>query len=87
MTDGKARAAEPSLFQGLVSSPACEATRRATRRFCKLFQTARERKNRPVYLDTRHVQSKPSRPRLGSCLMPLNHPQVRYSTDLKLYGI
>ena len=37
MTDGKARGAEPSLFQGLVSSPAREATRRATRRFCKLF--------------------------------------------------
>ena len=44
MTDGKARAAEPSLFQGLASSPAREATRRATRRFCKLFQPARERK-------------------------------------------
>ena len=29
MTDGKARAAEPSLFQGLASSPAREATRRA----------------------------------------------------------
>ena len=28
MTDGKARAAEPSLFQGLASSPAREATRR-----------------------------------------------------------
>ena len=52
MTDGKARAAEPSLFQGLASSPAREATRRATRRFCKLFQTARERENRP---DTRTV--------------------------------
>ena len=36
MTDGKARGAEPSLFQGLASSPAREATRRATRRFCKL---------------------------------------------------
>ena len=33
MTDGKARGAEPSLFQGLASSPAREATRRATRRF------------------------------------------------------
>ena len=52
MTDGKARAAEPSLFQGLASSPAREATRRATRRFCKLFQPARERENRP---DTRTV--------------------------------
>ena len=31
MTYGKARVAEPSLFQGLASSPACEATRRATR--------------------------------------------------------
>ena len=51
MTDGKARAAEPSLFQGLASSPAREATRRATRRFCKLLQPARERENRPVYLD------------------------------------
>ena len=47
MTDGKARGAEPSLFQGLASSPAREAT---TRRFCKLFQPARERENRP---DTR----------------------------------
>ena len=46
MTDGKARGAEPSLFQGLASSPAREATRRATRRFCKLFQPARERENR-----------------------------------------
>ena len=46
MTDGKARAAEPSLFQGLASSPAREATRRATR------QPARERENRP---DTRIV--------------------------------
>ena len=55
MTDGKVRAAEPSLFQGLASSPAREATRRATRRFCKLFQPSRERKNRPVYLDTRTV--------------------------------
>ena len=52
MTDGKARAAEPSLFQGLASSPAREATRRATRRFCKLLQPARERENRP---DTRTV--------------------------------
>ena len=52
MTDGKARAAEPSLFQGLVSSPAREATRRATRRFCKLLQPACERENRP---DTRTV--------------------------------
>ena len=34
MTDSKARAAEPSLFQGLASSPAREATRRATRHFC-----------------------------------------------------
>ena len=42
MTDGKARAAEPSLYQGLASSPAREATRRATRHFCKLFQPARE---------------------------------------------
>ena len=32
MTDGKARAAEPSLFQGLANSAAREATRRATRR-------------------------------------------------------
>ena len=47
MTDGKAKAAEPSLFQGLASSPAREATRRATRRFCKLLQPARERENRP----------------------------------------
>ena len=47
MTDGNARAAEPSLFRGLASSPAREATRRATRRFCKLFQSARERENRP----------------------------------------
>ena len=61
MTDSKARAAESSLFQGLASSPAREATRRATKRFCKLFQPARERENRPVYLDTRHVRSKPSR--------------------------
>ena len=52
MTDSKARAAEPSLFQGLASSPAPEATRRATRRFCKLFQPSRERENRP---DTRTV--------------------------------
>ena len=58
MTDGKARAAEPSLFQGLANSAAREATRRATRRFCKLL---RERENRPVYLDTRCVRSKPSR--------------------------
>ena len=48
MTDGKARAAEPSLSQGLENSAAREASRRA---FCKLFQPARERKNRPVYLD------------------------------------
>ena len=61
MTDGKARAAEPSLFQGLVNSAAREATRRATSRFCKLLQPARERENRPVYLDTRRVRSKPSR--------------------------
>ena len=55
MTDGKVRGAEPSLFQGLASSPAREATRRATRRFCKLLQPlqpARERENRP---DTRTV--------------------------------
>ena len=52
MTDGKARSAEPSLIQGLVSSPAREATRRATRRFCKLLQPARERENQP---DTRTV--------------------------------
>ena len=52
MTDGKARAAEPSLFQGLANSAALEATRRATRRFCKLFQPASERENRP---DTRTV--------------------------------
>ena len=30
MTDGKARAAEPSLFQGLANSAAREATRKAT---------------------------------------------------------
>ena len=48
MTDGKARAAEPSLFQGLANSAAREATRRATRRFCKLLQPARERENRPT---------------------------------------
>ena len=64
MMDGKARAAEPSLFQGLAGSPAREATRRA---FYKLFQPARERENRPVYLDT-PVQSKPSR--LASRLLP-----------------
>ena len=52
MTDGKAKAAEPSLFQGMANSPACEATRRATRRFCKLLQPACERENRP---DTRTV--------------------------------
>ena len=45
MTDGKARAAEPSLFQGLANSAAREATRRATRHFCKLLQPAREREN------------------------------------------
>ena len=37
MTDGKARAAEPSLFQGLANSAAREATRRATRRFASCF--------------------------------------------------
>ena len=47
MTDRKVRAAEPSLFQGSASSPVRE---RATRRFCKLFQPARERENRPVCL-------------------------------------
>ena len=52
MTDGKAKAAEPSLFQGLASSPAREATGRATTRFCKLLQPARDCKNRP---DTRTV--------------------------------
>ena len=52
MADSKARAAEPLLFQGLASSPAREATGRATRRFCKLFQPARERENGP---DTRTV--------------------------------
>ena len=52
MTDGKARATEPSLLQGLASSPAREATGRVTRRFCKLLQPARERENRP---DTRTV--------------------------------
>ena len=61
MTDGKARAAEPSLLQGLANSAAREATRRATRRFCKLLQPAREHENRAVYLDTRRVRSKPSR--------------------------
>ena len=61
MMDGKARAAEPFLFQGLVNSPAREATRRATRHFYKLFQPARECENRPVYRDIRRVQSKPSR--------------------------
>ena len=52
MTDGKVKAAETSLFQGLASSPTREATRRATRRFCKLLQPDRERENRP---DTRTV--------------------------------
>ena len=52
MTEGKATAAEPSLLQGLASSPAREATGRATRRFCKLLQPERERENR---LDTRTV--------------------------------
>ena len=37
MTDGKARAAEPSLFQGLANSAAREATRRVTRRFASCF--------------------------------------------------
>ena len=55
MTDGKARAAEPSLSHGLANSAAREATRRATRRFYKLFQPAREHENRRVYLDTRTV--------------------------------
>ena len=41
MTDGKARAAEPSLFQGLANSAAREATRRATRRFCNLLASAK----------------------------------------------
>ena len=50
MTDGKARAAEPSFFQGLASSPAREATRRATRRFCKLFQPSRERTHVHTYM-------------------------------------
>ena len=72
MTDGKARAAEPSLFQGLASSPAREATRRATRRFCKLLQPARERENWPVYLDTRRVRSKPSRLLPGAFESPTN---------------
>ena len=54
MTDSKARVAEPSLLQGLASSPACEATRRAT-------GGTRVRENRPVYLDTRCVRSKLSR--------------------------
>ena len=61
MTDGKARAAEPLLFQGLANSAAREATRRVTRRFCKLLQPAREREKGPVYPDTRRVRSKPSR--------------------------
>ena len=51
-------AAKPLLF---ASSPAREATRRATRRFSKLFQPTRERDNRPVYPDTHRVRSKPSR--------------------------
>ena len=58
MMDGKARAAEPSLFQGLANSAAREATRRATRRLCKLLQPAPERENRLVYLDTRGVRSR-----------------------------
>ena len=41
MTDSKARAAEPSLFQGLANSAAREATRRATRHFCKLLASAK----------------------------------------------
>ena len=53
MTDGKARAAEPSLFQGLVNSAAREATRKA---FCKLPLASAK-----IYLDTRRVRSKPSR--------------------------
>ena len=48
MTDGKARGAEPSLFQGLASSPAREATRRATRR---LFQPARESAGHSQFLN------------------------------------
>ena len=73
MTEGKARAAEPSIFQGLANSAAREATRRATRRFCKFLQP----ENRPVYLDTRRVRSKPSRLALGSCLVPLNRQRVQ----------
>ena len=54
MTDGKARAAEPSLLQGLASSSVREATRRATRRFCaKIGQTLAQFLNGTVLYDGR----------------------------------
>ena len=54
MTDGKARAAEPSLLHGLASSPVREATRRATRRFCaKIGRTLAQFLNRTVLYDGR----------------------------------
>ena len=43
MTDSKARVAEPSLFQGLASSQAREATRRATRCFFLQIVSTRSR--------------------------------------------
>ena len=83
MTDGKARAAEPSLFQGLASSPACEATRRATRYFCKLLQPAREHENRPAACDLSPVDSLMLLP--GAFESPTS--TVMYSTEVKLYAI
>ena len=82
MTDDKARAAEPSLFQGLASSPAREATRRATRHFCKLLQPTRERENRPAIpaCDLSPVDSLRLLP--GAFESP-----TYYSTEIKLYGI
>ena len=39
MTDGKARAAEPSLFQGLANSAAREATRRGHKTLLQVAST------------------------------------------------
>ena len=58
MTDSKARAAEPSILQGLARSPVREATRRENHKTLLQIVSIRLR---AVYLDTRRVRSKSSR--------------------------
>ena len=86
MTDGKARAAEPSLFQGLVNSAAREATRRVTRRFASCFNPLASAKiGRSIWTLT--VCDLSPVDTLRFLPGAFESPTSTINTDFKLYGI